>query len=241
MARREPALNPEPADRPENSSDRLPATGRPVTRRMDTRTQVISLLWAVLPLATFGLATPVTFLWAAKMRRSRHFLVAAVVYAVMVVLGFALPNAGIATAISTVTWLVGTPHALLYRSSVFGRRPPVRQTAIEAAIDAARQRRELRRQALRLADHDPGLARELGIGRPDKQRDFDDGGLVDVNSVPAEVLARLPGMTAAMAGRIVEVREISGPYGSVEELSVLAEIAPDLADRLAEYLLFLHD
>ena len=70
------------------------------------------------------------------------------------------------------------------------------------------------------------------------QRNFDDGGLVDVNSVPAEVLMRLSGMTAEMAERVVHVREIRGPYGSVEELSVFAELPPSLADRLAEYLLF---
>jgi len=205
---------------------------------MDTRTQVISWLWAVSPLVTFGLATPVTFLSAAQRVRSRHFGVAAVVYTVLVLLGFVLPDEDIASVFSTVAWLAGTAHALAFRSSVFGAHPPPQHTAMEAAMDAARDRRELRRQALKIATDDPGLARELGIGRPDVQRNFDDGGLVDVNSVPAEVLMRLSGMTAEMAERVVHVREIRGPYGSVEELSVFAELPPSLADRLAEYLLF---
>ena len=108
-------------------------------------------------------------------------------------------------------------------------------------MDAARHRRELRRQALMIATDDPGLARELGIGRPDMRRNIDDGGLVDVNSVPAEVLMGLAGITAEMAERVVQVREIRGPYASVEELSVFAELPPGLADRLAEYFLFLRE
>ena len=35
------------------------------------------------------------------------------------------------------------------------------------------------------------LARELRIGRPDLPRQYDDGGLVDVNNVPVGVLAEL--------------------------------------------------
>jgi hypothetical protein len=38
------------------------------------------------------------------------------------------------------------------------------------------------------------LAAELRIGRPDLPRHFDDGGLIDVNTVPAQVLSRLPGL-----------------------------------------------
>lgn len=107
------------------------------------------------------------------------------------------------------------------------------------AMDAARDRRELRRKAFRIATDDPGLAHELGIGRADLQRTFDDGGLVDVNTVPAEVLAQLPGMTADMAERIVRVREIRGPYRSVEELGVFADLPPGVTDALTDYLIFL--
>ena len=85
------------------------------------------------------------------------------------------------------------------------------------------------------------MARELGIGRPDLQCNFDDGGLVDVNSVPTEVLMQLRGMTAELAERVVQVREIRGPYTFAEELSLFAELPPDLADLLADYLLFLRD
>ena len=38
------------------------------------------------------------------------------------------------------------------------------------------------------------LAQELKIGRPDLPRDYDDGGLVDVNHVPAAILAARLGL-----------------------------------------------
>jgi hypothetical protein len=208
---------------------------------MDTRTQVISWLWAVSPLVTFGIAAPVAFLWAAQRVRSLHFVVAAIVYTVLVLLGFALPDEDLASVFTTVSWLAGTAHALVVRSSVFGAHRTPQDFAMEAAMDAAKDRRELRRKALKIATEDPGLARELGIGRPEVRRTFDDGGLVDVNSVPAEVLMGLSGMTAEMAERVVQVREIRGPYASVDELSVYAELPPGLAERLAEYLLFLRE
>jgi hypothetical protein len=42
-----------------------------------------------------------------------------------------------------------------------------------------------RRQARELAKRNPVLARDLNIGRPDVPHDYNDGGLVDVNQVPA--------------------------------------------------------
>lgn len=212
---------------------------------MNTRTLVFSWIWALLPFVTLGFVTPVTFLWAAQRVRSRHYIVATLVYTVLVVLGFVVPDEDVSLAFLTVAWLGGTVHALAVRSSVFRAQSPTEETtmdtAMDTAVDAARDRRELRRKAREIATEDPGLARELGIGRPDVQRDFDDGGLVDINSVPAEVLLQLRGMTAELAAHVVQVREIRGPYSSVEELSVFADLPPGLSDQLADRLLFLHE
>lgn len=129
MAAREPPGDSDPTSRSGDSFSGPPASRRIPARRMDTRTQVISWLWAISPFVTFGLATPVTFLWAAQRVRSRHFVVATVVYTVSVLLAFVLPE-DIGAAFLTGAWLVGTVHALAFRSSVFGRRPSSRQTAL---------------------------------------------------------------------------------------------------------------
>lgn len=218
----------------------MPVVRASSTGPMDGRTQVISWVWAVSPLLTFGLATPVTFVFAAQRVRSAHYVIAAVVYTVMVLLGMVLPSDTVSAVLFTISWVAGTAHAVAVRSSVFRtvrQHAPPMQTALDAAVD----RRELRRKARRIAVDDPGLARELGIGCPHLYRDFDDGGLIDVNRVPVEVFAHLPGMTAEMAERVVRVRDIRGAYRSAEELSVFADLPPVLTDRLAGYLLFLYE
>ena len=50
---------------------------------------------------------------------------------------------------------------------------------------------------------DPALARSLGIGRPDLARGYDDGGLVDLNTASAPVIAQVCGLDAALAEAIV--------------------------------------
>ncbi|MGW6197140.1 ComEA family DNA-binding protein [Kribbella sp. NPDC055110] len=166
---------------------------------------------------------------------------ATLVYTVLVLLGFVVPDEDVSFVFFTVAWLGGTVHALAVRSSVFRAQSPTEETTMDTVVEAARDRRELRRKAREIATDDPGLARELGIGRPDVRRDFDDGGLIDINNVPAEVLLQLRGMTAELAERVVQVRETRGPYSSIEELSVFADLPPGLSDQLADRLLFLRE
>jgi hypothetical protein len=133
-------------------------------------------------LITLGFSTPITFGIAAARTRSLHFYLATAVYTTLIILGFELPNETIGFTCWDINWLVGAVHPLVVRSSVF---PPPRtrpEAAIETAMNAAKERRELRRKARDIVAGDPGLARELGIGRPDLDRPFDDGGLIDVNA-----------------------------------------------------------
>lgn len=53
------------------------------------------------------------------------------------------------------------------------------------------------------------------------------------------MLARLPGMSPEMAARVVGVREMHGPYASLDELSLFADLPPALTDQLAHVLVFL--
>ncbi|MGC4893836.1 ComEA family DNA-binding protein [Micromonospora sp. DT31] len=102
--------------------------------------------------------------------------------------------------------------------------------------DASRLRRE---HARYLLYHYPSARGELRIGRPDLPRSYDDGGLVDVNSVSDEVLARLPGLNTAQAQHVVFDRRLRGPYASTEELAARCLLAPAVTDSLREVLLFL--
>ncbi|MDQ6841741.1 MAG: helix-hairpin-helix domain-containing protein [Actinomycetota bacterium] len=105
------------------------------------------------------------------------------------------------------------------------------------ASDAQRRRAE-RQQALAIAAKHPSLAREIGIGRPDKEDAFD-ADLVDVNNAPAAVLAGLPGLGEELASRIEEVRTQIGGFASLEDLGATLDLPGDLVEALRDQVVFL--
>lgn len=107
------------------------------------------------------------------------------------------------------------------------------------AVAAANLRRDLRRKAREQAAADIVLARELRIGRPDLPRQYDDGGLIDVNHVPAQVLTLFSRVTPELAEHIAQVRDHVGGFSSAEELAATADLHPDLLPEIAEYAVFL--
>lgn len=221
-----------------------------------------SVLWALLPLLTFGMGTVFVLGWAAYRLRSRWLAVSAAVALVVTVLALALTGAPEGSARSAwggaliLVVLMGGGLAATFavRGSLVdpggrgawgaahwssgsgrGRYPG----GVDPAVGEALARRQLRQEARRILERDPALARELCIGRPDLPRSFDDGGLVDVNHVPVAVLASLPGITADQAERIARVRDQYGGFSFVEELSAYADLPDGLTEELAERLLFL--
>jgi DNA uptake protein ComE-like DNA-binding protein len=109
----------------------------------------------------------------------------------------------------------------------------------DAAVDAALRARARREAARRLAERDPALARDLRVGRPDLPSDYDDGGLVDVNSVPAAVLVAELGLTGAEAGVVLRVRAHVGGFRSPDDLVTLAGLEQRRVDRVADRLVAL--
>ncbi len=208
-----------------------------------------SVGWALVPLVTLGAGTPFSIGYAAVRRRSPWLFASAAGYAVSLALFLvqialydpitAAPGwLDAATSIGLLlNWLGGTAQSLAIRASVFAARPL--PSANERAVELANQRRELRRQARALAVRDPGLAAELRIGRPDLPRQYDDGGLVDVNHAGPEALAAIPGLTPDLVRRIVEARAAGARFISADELSVTLDLPVDLSDELAEYSVYL--
>lgn len=86
---------------------------------------------------------------------------------------------------------------------------------------------------------EPALAAELGIGRPDLPRTYDDGGLVDVNHVPLAAFYRaFPQLDAASVNRIVEVRSVVGRFESLDEMLMLTGLSPQTFDEVEDFLVF---
>lgn len=200
--------------------------------------------WALVPLVTAGIGAPASFLHAAVHRRSVLLGGAAAVYGTGVVGGCVgiLSGTGSGAVIGLLlfilTWTISTVHALAARPRIY---PPtnVRDQMNRHAVEMARHRRSLREAARQVVADDPVLARELRIGRPDLlPRAFDDGGLIDVNHVPPEVLGLLPGLTYEMVDRIVRFRTESGGFVSAEELVLHCDLPPSIVTEISEYALF---
>src|SRR5438552_3485651 len=193
---------------------------------------------AVAP-ATLGLLTFGAFWYAAARLRSGLVGLAAIGYTAATVLEFIWAGPvggrpaepGFSVTI-VLTFLVGTVHLIAIRprlsralaAEVPATVPEPAAAGILEQDPAYREailRRTRRTQARALVASDPALAAELGVGRPDLDRQFDDGGLVDVNAVPVEVLATLPGFTGELADEVLQARDRVGQFFSPEDLVVL--------------------
>lgn len=216
-------------------------------------------MWAFAPLWTLGIGTPVVMAHAAARTKDWRQAATLPVYvaAWILMLVFADGNGqdnsllfGLGMAVGVG---IGLVHAIMIRAWVFESRAAVEQTAAVSApvvaptsnaakqqaqaIARLKQEEQARDNARALAAKDPHMARELGIGRPDRAgRDYPDGGLVDVNHVPADVLTGVLGMPAALAQQIVSTREQAGTFASYDELLMLLDSSGadlgDYADRL---------
>jgi hypothetical protein len=195
-----------------------------------------SWIWALAPAWTLGIATPGIMVHAAVRLRDRRQWATVPVYvaAWILMLLFADGNGNDNNALfgigMAVGFGIGTVHAIAIRSRVFATTEPdvvapgttAQQQA--HAIAEVRAAAEARDRARTLIADNPALARELCIGRPDRPgRDYPDGGLVDVNHVPGDVLTGALGMPAELAQRIIATRTEAGAFASYDELLMLLD------------------
>lgn len=212
--------------------------------------QVGSYIWAFAPLLTCGYAAPIVFGMALGRRRDTLTLAALIAHSALILVGciavfgsgdpmpsWAVATFGTSMALSAFG---ATAHLLVIRSLVWAppQHPhvPVARLSSMEVVDRARK---LRDQARRTAQADPMLAKRLGIGRPDQPRQFDDGGLVDLNHAPLPVLMSLPGVTERSARQIQDWVERSGPFSSLGEVMLVIEISPTFEHHLREYCVFI--
>jgi DNA uptake protein ComE-like DNA-binding protein len=111
-------------------------------------------------------------------------------------------------------------------------------SSFEAAVEGAQAQLADRERARALAREQPELALHVGVGRPDIPGAAD-AGLIDLNNAPAAVLATLPGVDDSLAERIVEIRETSGGFSSVEDLGATLDLDGPRVEALRSRAVFL--
>ncbi|MFC4064551.1 ComEA family DNA-binding protein [Actinoplanes subglobosus] len=220
--------------------------------------------WYLIPLFTCGYGTPVMVMVAALKLRSRlHAALALGYFAAVLALVVARATAStgydsddenaVVGFVSLVLWITGTIHVAALQMRVrerFFRRAAERHhgfahyaplgTGVDPALAAAQWRAARREEARQLQATQPAMANELMIGRPDLPgRQYDDGGLVDVNHVPAEWLHRYLTIDRDLAERIVEARDRHNGFTTAEELVVYCDgLTPAKLDLFRDRLVF---
>src|SRR4051794_12867139 len=214
----------------------MPRARTEVARRRARRRRLVSLVWALAPLATFGLATTPVIGYAARRLRSRGVAAAACGYAVWTVVGLVVfggteEDVGLRVIVGSgivfgLTF-VGTIHALDLRSATFGL------DALDVDIRA-------RRRALRMVASAPKEALRFGVGQvdiPESER-LPDGGLIDANNASATALSRCAGLDAQTAEALVAARAVE-PFSSTPELELRLALPPRLLDAVRDRLVYL--
>ncbi|MFG1677215.1 BTAD domain-containing putative transcriptional regulator [Micromonospora sp. NPDC049282] len=223
--------------------------GQPRSRAMPAWLSLVSTLFGMfIAFVSFGFLTWLVMLAHAIWWRSFRLLltglgylavVGALIYLIETSPEVDNDEAGTATFVGfgliVVGAVVGALHILLLNPHV---RRALSRVLRPGEVDrlAARSRREEARQLLL---HHPGARWELRIGRPDLSRAYDDGGLIDVNAVPDQVLLGLTVLNPGQARHLVLDRVVRGPYTSMEELVARCMLPPAVNDRLRDLLLFL--
>ncbi|MBD3923282.1 TIR domain-containing protein [Nocardioides cavernae] len=202
------------------------------------------ILWCVL---TMGLASWAAPLWAANRRpydkafRKRMQVLAAIL-GIAALAAFVLVGSGPEDATGTPTGAASDAGGTLLLLTIAAgvavvlifRKPQVALAGMESVL-ARRDSRERYRQ---LVEKDRPLARSMNVGRPDVSRDYDDGGLVDVNSAPVHTLSQHGGLDHAEAARIVELRGQLGRFVSMDELLAYVDLPESTATRLRDVAVF---
>jgi hypothetical protein len=201
----------------------------------------VTWLWWAGTLIPFGFLTPALFAAAAiRVRKPAWGIWAAayalVIYSALVVTESAADESdleGAAALIMVVGWLAGAGHGFVVRRE-FAQRLEGPTTPLERARDAISRRKE----AQRLAQREPQAALEMGLGRPDLPG-ATHMGVIDVNHAGIDALAKLPGVSDAVAREIADARKEIDGFKSVEDLGVVLHLDGDAVEDLRPYVIFL--
>lgn len=193
--------------------------------------------WWVLWSLPLGMTTWIGLLYAGVKARMRSLQVLGGIFFLLMVGQFAL--AGDHPEESFIEDFGETFIAVVFFAGIgvsLALAPAWQRRMRSRRVEAERTLAE-RREAQELARERPDLAREMGVGRPDVPR-AEHHGLVDVNSAPASVLAKLPGVDDALAVEILRVREELGGFSSLADMGAVCDLPAAMVEDLRDRTVF---
>ena len=231
-----------------NDHEPVPAVPTPQAPGKRRGRVLLQIWWASVPIWSFALLSFAPFLaFAVIQRRKRDWAVFAgylLATVALVATGVSVnPNGDAAAAALGAFSIALAGCAAVHACILFrpGRARPASAAARrrnQEAVQEARVRMERRSDARRVVQTNLALARELRIGRPDLPRQYDDGGLVDINRVPGYVLAAALGLTQQEVTNVIAARDKLGEFSTADELRDHAELPPCRVDELCDLMIF---
>ena len=212
------------------------------------RRVLVQIWWTSVPIWSFALLSFVPFLaFAVIQRRKRDWAVFAgylLATVALVATGVSVNPNGDAAAAALGAFSIALAgcaavHAcILFRPGRARPTPAAGRRRNQEAVQEARVRMERRSDARRVVQTNLALARELRIGRPDLPRQYDDGGLADINRVPGYVLAAALALTPQEVTNLTAARDKLGRFATADELRDHADLPPGRIDELRDLIMF---
>jgi DNA uptake protein ComE-like DNA-binding protein len=198
--------------------------------------------WPFISLIPLGLGAWAP-IYAGVKARQRSWIALGILWSVVVLAGVlknSISAAGqhgnddLAGMIIIIGWVGAVATSFMIRSA-YERQMG---STLLAATEAGELRLKDRRRALQIAGQNPSLAREIGIGRPDRPGAAD-AGLVDVNNASVAALMKLPGIDDQLATQVVETRAETHGFSSLEDLGATLDLDGNLVEGLRGQVVFL--
>lgn len=194
--------------------------------------------WPYISLVPIGLGAWAPIYAGVKARRPAWILLG-VLWCAIVIAGF-IVNSGhhgsddFAGMLIIVGWVgaIGTSFSI---RGIYDRQMA---SPLLEATQAGQMRLAERAKALQIAQENPALAQEIGIGRPDKPGAAD-AGLIDVNNASVTALLTIAGVDGKIATQIIEARQKVGGFSSLEDMGSALDLDGDLVEGMRGQVVFL--
>ncbi len=189
---------------------------------------------SLLPFAT-GAWAPI---YAGTQANRRSWLLWGSLWTLLAVAGWVVSIASNGAALGGLLIILAWAGAIATSFSIRRAFEAEFASPLVQAVDRVKARELDRDRARRMAQENPQLALEVGIGRPDIPGAAD-AGLVDVNNASAAALAQLPGVDGNLVARIVETRGRVGGFSSLEDCGATLDIDGATVEGLRRRVVFL--
>jgi DNA uptake protein ComE-like DNA-binding protein len=193
--------------------------------------------WAYVSLVPFGLGAWVPIYAGEKLNR-RSWILWGTLWTLITLAGWVVAIASNGGSAGGLLIILGWAGAVATSFSIRRAYDAELASPLEEAAEQARGRVADRERARRIAERQPALAKEIGIGRPDVLGAAD-AGLVDVNNASVTALLKLPGIDGDLATRIVETREHVDGFSSLEDCGAVLDMDGGIVEGLRGRVVFL--